>query len=340
MKVLVIGGSRFVGRHIVEKLIEAGIEVTVFNRGVSRSGVFPGTETIIGDRNNAHDLQQLQGRTWDAVVDTCGYFPHSVARTADLLKGQTEHYLFISTCSVYKDWIYKEYIDETSELVALNPEEAKIWLAGQGEESRGRELYGELKVLCEAEIDKRSFPLVTHIRPCVIAGPYDPTDRFTYWVERIAEGGTILAPLPKEGRLQVIDARDLAEWTVQLITNKTAGTFNASGPQSPFTMEEFLQECADALHTSPTFIWKNEEFLSSHNVSPWSDMPFWIPGAKSAISNAKAMQNGLVLRNIRETVRDTHVWASEEWKKRPHAAGLSREREEALISKGEQHDEI
>lgn len=334
MKVLVIGGSRFVGRHIVEQLLKAGHEITVFNRGISSSREFPGIVKITGDRENPRDLEQLQGREWDAVVDTCGYVPRSVARMAELLEGRIGHYVNISTCSVYKDWIYKDYIDESSEIARLAPDEEAKWLAGTGDESRSREWYGELKALCEQEIDKRNYSAVTHVRPCVIAGPYDPTDRFTYWVQRISQGGAVLAPLPKEGKVQYIDARDLAEWIVSLINTGTAGTFNACGPGYTLTMEQLLQQCAAALGTSPELIWKDSDCLIRHQVQPWSDLPFWLPEAGSSISNAKALANGLIIRDIRETILDTHHWASEEWEKRPQAAGLTRQRENELLSGG------
>ena len=218
MKLLVIGGTRFVGRALIEEALKQGMEVTMFNRGKSNPEIFPDVEKLVGDRDD--DLEALKGRKWDAVVDTCGYIPRHVKMTAELLKDNIEHYTFISTISVYPFPIPEDGVDEEGELARMDDPTV--------EEING-ETYGALKVLCEEAIDEIMDGRATHIRAGLIIGPHDPTDRFTYWPVRVAEGGEMLAPGDPTVPMQYIDARDLAKWTLHCTVNKLTGAYNSTG---------------------------------------------------------------------------------------------------------------
>ena len=211
MKLLIIGGTRFVGRHLVAAALERGHEVTLFNRG-TQSSPFADVETIAGDRNK--DLDKLQGRRWDAVIDTCGYLPRNVKSTAEILSGSAERYVFISSQSAYAD-VSVPGVTETAPLRSLTSEQLDrayaIDTAGQPSYA---ELYGGLKALCEQVVEEGMPNRVLIVRPGLIIGPYDYTDRFTYWIVRVARGGEVLAPGRPARPVQFIDARDLAAWIV------------------------------------------------------------------------------------------------------------------------------
>jgi len=219
MKILILGGTLFLGRHIIESAVRNGHEVTMFNRGRRNPELFPDVEKIQGDRDS--DLAALKGRKWDAVIDTCGYIPRIVERSAEALAGNAETYLFISTISVYKDFS-KPGITENSGLAHLENE---------ADETLTNETYGALKAHCEERV-KKYFPdnsLI--IRPGLIVGPNDYSDRFTYWPVRIKKGGKIIIPRNTDYPIQFIDVRDLADFAVRMIENKRTGTFNATGPK-------------------------------------------------------------------------------------------------------------
>ena len=322
MKILVLGGTKFVGRHLVEAAIARGHTLTLFHRGKTNPGLFPGVETVSGDRES--DLERLAGRRWDAVIDTCGYVPRVVGMAAKALGDAVDRYVFISSISVY------------GTAVAPGADEATpvLSLADPTVEVVNGETYGPLKALCEAELETTLPGRVLNIRPGLIVGPEDPTDRFTYWPHRIARGGEVLAPGNPSQPVQFIDARDLAAWIVRMVEARETETFNATGPNEPLTMEAFLEACREALASDARFTWVSEAFLREQGVQPFSDLPLWLPSESagfSAIDCRKAQRAGLKTRPLSETVRDTAAWSrGGDWEGR--LAGLSPRREQDVLA--------
>lgn len=321
MNLLILGGTVFVGRHLVEAATGAGHMVTLFNRGQHNADLFPDVEKLRGDRSADGGLDALNGRTWDAVIDTCGYFPRVVKASAQQLAGSVGQYVFISSISVYADFT-QAHQDETAAVGTLDdPTTEKV----TGETS------GPLKVLCE-QAAEAAFPgKMLTIRPGYIVGPHDPTDRFTYWPQRVAQGGDILAPGGPGEPMQFIDARDLAAWTVAMIEAGKTGIYNATGPAAPLTFGTMLETCRAVSESDARFVWADENFLSAREIS----LPLFAPAAYRGISQvsiARAVQDGLTFRPLAETVRDTLAWdktrpADHEWR-----AGLPREREWELLN--------
>lgn len=326
MRILIIGGTRFAGRHLVEAALARNHEVTLFNRGKSHPGLFPQVGKIVGDREK--DVEKLNGHFWEAVIDTSGYLPRLVRLSAEVLKDNLPYYVFISTISVYENF-KKVGIDESYPVGKIQNETT--------EEVTG-ETYGPLKALCEQavhDIFGREGTLI--VRPGLIVGPYDPTDRFTYWPVRVARGGEVLAPEKPEAPIQIIDARDLAEFVIKLIEENAFGVYNATGPDYELTMSRLLEVSTQVSGSDARFKWASVDFLKQNNVQPWSDMPVWIPADEEGVGAAridvsKAIQAGLKFRPLEETVRDTLEWAQtlpadHEWR-----AGLKPEREQELLA--------
>src|SRR4030095_10387984 len=233
MKLLTIGGSRFLGRHLVASALARNHEITLFNRGKHVAGPEPHVETIQGDRN--HDLAKLKARRWDAVIDTCGSFPRSVAASAQLLADSVDVYTFMSSVSVYAD-VSICGGDGRGTLKALTAEQldraGKIESSGDVSAAALGDLYGGLKALCEQAAEKVMPQRVLNVRSGLIVGPHDYTDRFTYWVARVAEGGEVIAPGAPDRAVQFIDARDLAEWTIHMLERKGTGVYNVTSKPS------------------------------------------------------------------------------------------------------------
>jgi 2'-hydroxyisoflavone reductase len=324
MKILIIGGTRFLGRHVVDAALQKRHEVTLFNRGKSNPGLFPQVEQLRGDR--AGDMQILANRKWDAVIDTCGYVPRVVRKSAELLAGNVGIYVFISTLSVYADFS-AEGLNESSPIGKLEDETT--------EEITG-ETYGPLKVLCENEVQKAFPDKALIIRPGLIVGPYDPTDRFTYWPHRIDRGGQVLAPEPKDLSIMYIDARDLSEWIIKLIKKGRTGVFNADGPEEVLSMESFLNQCQQYTSSDARLTWVDAQFLLAQKVQPWTDLPMWLPGTGMAgmgsFDVSKALKAGLKFRSLKETVADTLYWVKRTRSEEPMRAGISLERETQLLA--------
>ncbi len=298
MRILIIGGTVFLGRAIVAAAGKH--ELTLFNRGKSRPDPTGNIEIIHGDRDT--QLNLLGSRQWDTVIDTCGYVPRVVRKSAEMFAGT--HYTFVSTCSVYAD---------TSQ-----PLEENSPIALTGDE------YGPLKAMCEQVV-----PGGLIIRPGLIVGPHDPSDRFTYWPVRVAAGGEVLAPGEPERRVQFIDVRDLAEWIVRLVEQRVTGIFNAVC--DPLPMESLLATCGDAQLT-----WVSDEFLLANNVGEWMELPLWIADKPEsagffATSNRKAVAAGLTFRPVEDTVRATLEWARTRPADYAWRAGLKRKREVELL---------
>lgn len=301
MKLLVLGGTKFLGRHLVEVALGRGDEVTLFNRGLLHPELFPQVEKLRGDRDGG--LDALRGRRWDAVVDTSGYIPRVVRASAELLADSVGCYVFVSSGSAYAD--HSRPNDEESPAARLADETV--------EEVTG-ETYGGLKALCEQAVERAMPGRALHVRAGLIVGPYDSTGRFPYWTARVARGGEVLAPEPPERQIQFIDARDLSAWMLRMAEGARAGVYNASGPDYTLTMGRFLEECRDVSRSDARFIWADEEFLVARGVQPWAELPLWLPRSDErfryflAMSCDKALAAGLTFRPVAETIRDTLAW--------------------------------
>ncbi|HEX7321076.1 MAG TPA: SDR family oxidoreductase [bacterium] len=322
MKILVIGGTRFVGRHFVEIAVKKGHQITLFNRGKSNPGIFSGIEQYHGSRNTELSNLLISNRHWDCVLDTCGYVPRIVKSSAEYLKISVDRYVFVSTISVYADFT-KPGITEDSPLSTTNDPAA---------ETVTNENYGPLKVLCEKAVNDLYGDNTLIIRPGLIVGPYDPTDRFTYWPVRISRGGEVIAPSPPDSPVQFIDGRDLAEFMLSGIENKTKGTYNATGPEYPMTMEEALRACIAATGSKATFAWVSEKFIEDNNI----DMPGWVPKNWYGISQvdcSKAIKQGLRFRSLHDIIKDTLDWHATRPADYVLKAGLKPEVEVELLEK-------
>jgi 2'-hydroxyisoflavone reductase len=324
MDILIIGGTRFLGRHLVESALERGHRPTLFNRGQTNPGIFPEVETILGDREA--NLEKLAGRKWDAVIDTCGYFPRIVGLSAQKLQDAVETYVFISSISVYADFSTVGIIEDHP--VATIEDETVEEITG--------ETYGALKALCEKTVQE-TFPKTgLIIRPGLIVGPHDPTDRFTYWPLRVARDGAVLAPEKPEVPVQIIDVRDLADFTIKLVEQKRSGVYNATGPDFELQFGAMLETCKQVSGSDASFVWASADFLSQNNVAPWSDLPVWVPDTAedagfSRVDVSKAIAAGLTFRPLAETVRDTLAWAKTRPVDYEMRAGLKAEREAELL---------
>jgi 2'-hydroxyisoflavone reductase len=321
MDLLILGGTGFLGRHLVEAALGDGHRVTLFNRGLSNPDLFPEVATIKGDR--AGDLSALQGRRWDAAIDTCGYVPRVVRASAGLLAGAVDHYTFVSSISVYPDDI-EPGADEGASVEELDDPRVEEVTGGT---------YGGLKALCERAAEEEMPGRVLSVRPGLISGPHDPTDRFTYWPRRISAGGEVLAPDRPDRRVQYIDVRDLASWIVEMAADLQTGTYNATGPEYELQMGRLLEECG-ADGGGAKLVWVSEDFLEAHEVEPFTELPLWVPreyGGMLAVDCRRAIAAGLTFRPVSETIRDVLEWdrtrANEEL-----AAGLEPERERELLS--------
>jgi len=310
LRILILGGTGFTGPCQVRYALSRGHRVTTFNRGKTHPGELPNeVEQLVGDRNGK--LDALKDRQWDVAIDNPTTLPAWVRDAGQVLKGNVERYVFISTISVYAD-TSKPGTDESAPLAKYNGPDAM-------KESRetviasNYALYGPLKALSEAEAEKW-FPQKTlTIRPGLIVGPRDETDRFTYWPVRIDRGGEVLAPGDPSDPVQFIDARDLAEWTIRMAENGETGIYNATGPEKKLGIGEMINGIKGALKAKANLTWVNTDFLEQQKVAPWSDMPVWIPprgeeAGGNQVSNKRAIAKGLTFRPLIETARDTLAW--------------------------------
>src|SRR6266542_6221591 len=332
LRILILGGTGFTGPYQVRYALSRGHKVTTFNRGKTHPGELPKEiEQLIGDRNG--QLDALRNRQWDVAIDNPTTLPAWVRDAAQILKSNVECYVFISTISVYADT--NQGVDEAAPLAKYDgPDPYKETI--EAVKASGYKTYGPLKALSEQEAEK-SFPGKTLIvRPGLIVGPGDQTDRFTYWPVRIERGGEVLAPGIPTDPVQFIDARDLAEWTIRMVENRETGFYNATGPAKPLGIGGMLDETKAALKSNATFTWATEDFLTQQKVQPWSDMPVWT-GKESGLARAKierALSKGLTFRPLAETARDTLAWfKSLPQDRQAHPkAGLSPEREAEVLA--------
>lgn len=318
MNLLILGGTRFVGRHLTQTALDRGHTVTLFNRGRSNPDLFPQAEKLVGDRGV--DLSALHGRRWDAVIDVNGYIPRHVREAATLLAGAIGHYTFISTISVYAQMDVPNQ-DESAPLATTDTPETK--------EVTGA-TYGPLKVLCEQAAEQAMPGRTLIIRPGFVVGPYDTTDRFTSWLRRIQRGGEMLAPGDPDDPLQFIDGRDLAEFTLLRVEAQDASIYNATGPATPLTWGELFTEVKRVCNVETQFTWVSQSFLEAQQVGG-NDLPMWVPIPVQGLMRTnidQALAAGLTFRPLAQTIRDTLAWDAQEGTPK---AGLSPEREAELL---------
>jgi nucleoside-diphosphate-sugar epimerase len=335
MRLLVLGGTVFLGRHIVVAAQASGHELTLFNRGRTDPQPIAGVDQIHGDRE--HDLARLARRDWDAVIDTSGYLPRVVRASAETLAGRVEQYVFVSSISAYGTFP-EPGLDETAP-TAPDP--------SPGTENV-LEHYAELKAACERVVEDVLPGRTLVVRPGLIVGPHDPTERFTYWVRRLAAGGRVLAPRAPGQPVQLIDARDLAEWIVRMVEAGACGVYNATGPATPLTFGAMLEQIAAATSGHAEVVWVEEDRLAEAGVAPWDELPLWLDLNRNpdfrgflAAGIGRALAAGLSFRPLQDTVLDTLAWARErpgpparpEGAMLPPQAGLSSEREAELLAR-------
>jgi 2'-hydroxyisoflavone reductase len=341
VKILVIGGTQFVGRHIVTTLLADGDDVTLFNRGSTNPGLFPSAEHRLGDRNN--DLSALATGAWDATIDTSAYIPRQVRSLAKILAGRGGRYVHISSVSAYAEPLAPGF-DEDAPLAVLDDPTTEVV---------NDETYGGLKALCEraahecfggagtgalpSESATRQVPgvPVSIVRPTYVVGPYDHSRRFTWWVERVAQGGAVLAPGPKENPIQVVDARDLARFVVLLAHGQAGGTFHVVSPAPPFSFEDLLTTVLNEVGPPGTkLVWVPPEVLAREGVTG-AELPLWAgvgPGGALAADPARAIAAGLRARPLAQTVRDVHEQALTEPLAGGAQVGLAPGRERGLLA--------
>jgi 2'-hydroxyisoflavone reductase len=316
LNILILGGTGFTGPEQVDYAIARGHRVTLFNRGKTRPGMFKGkvAEELIGDLNG--DTSALKGKKFDVVIDNPTTLPFWVKNAAQYLKGNTKHYIFISTTSVYRDQS-EIGINENSPTVpmpaGLDPYQPDERNPAQLAASANPANYGAFKARAEVEVQNQYPGINTIIRPCLIVGPLDRTDRFTYWPARIDKGGEVLAPDKPDDPCQFIDSRDLAEWTVRMAEAREFGTFNAIGPEKPMTIAEMLYGVKAVTTAGAQFTWVPWEFLQAQGIRPWTQMTVWQPpygrtAGYQRRSAVKAIAKGLTFRPLAVTAKDTLDW--------------------------------
>ena len=327
MNLLVLGGTAFLGRHLVEIALERGHNLTLFNRGRTNPGLFPQVETIQGDRKIS--LAPLAEREWDVVIDTSGYHPRDVRAAAEFLAPNVGRYVFISTISVYSDFTTPNP-DENAPVGRLDdPDSAEV----------SNETYGPLKTHCEDVVQELYGTRALIIRPGLIVGPNDPTDRFTYWPVRAQRGGEILAPEDPNVPVQYIDVRDLAAWTLDAAEVSLAGIFNATGPATRQTIGQLLDTSRQLSGRESSLTWVSPEFIAANEIIPFLELPLWVPSDMAGLLTvdcSRAIAAGLTFRPTHETVQATLDWHATRPADTQLKAGLTPEREAELLTKWHQ----
>jgi nucleoside-diphosphate-sugar epimerase len=324
MKILILGGTVFLGRALVDAAIARGHAVTLFNRGQHNPQLYPEIEKLRGDRDGGLDV--LRGRRWDAAIDTNGYFPRLVRASAEALADSVDHYTFISSISVFAD--FKAIGMDESAPVGTIADETIEQITGES--------YGPLKALCEQAAERAMPGCALNIRPGLIVGPHDPSDRFTYWPVRVAGGGEVLAPGRPERPVQIIDVRDLAEWNIRLVESHTTGIFNATGPDYELSMGQILDTSKAVTGSDAHFTWVSEQFLQEQGGTPWTEVTLWVPEKDneglSTVNVQKALGAGLTFRPLADTIRATLDWDATRPSGAERRNGIKPEREQAWLS--------
>ncbi|MBL8267333.1 NAD-dependent epimerase/dehydratase family protein [Steroidobacter sp.] len=331
LKIVLLGGTRFIGVHMTELALARGHTVTFFNRGKTKSDLFPQVEKLHGDRDA--QLDALKGRKWDAVIDTSGYVPRHVRLSAELLAPNVAQYLFISTIGLYAD--FTKANDENSAVATVEDEKREDW----------QNAYGPLKALCEKAVNAAMPGRTTMVRPGLIVGPEDSTDRFTFWPARAAQGGEMIGPGDAAVPFQIIDARDLAAFCIDALENRTFGVFNVTSPTDKFNVGDVVKESIAAgialakPNPPPHATWVPVEFLTEQKVTPFADLPGWLPagGEMGGLHRTKvdrALKAGLKISPLQRTARDTLAWhlARPEAEREKLKAGLTIERQREVLA--------
>jgi len=339
LRILMLGGTSFLGPHTVRAALARGHEVTLFNRGKTNPQLFPELEKLRGDRYG--DMSALEGRKWDAVVDTFAYVPSVVTNTAKIIGDNVKQYVLISTVSVYRAYT-EPGMDENGELATV-PDDVVTKVQTHREVG---ENYGGFKALCERAAEEAMPGRVCTVRPGLIVGPDDPSDRFTYWPVRVARGGEILSPGTPKDFIQFIDVRDLADFIVLCMERRIMAIMNADSPAGSVTIGGLLDACKEVSGSDARFTWVPSEFLAENGVQAWSDMPVWVPAKEDykgfgQVSTERATKAGLKHRPIPDTVRDTLKWFGEQPEERQKAlrAGIKPEREVEVLAAWHKHEE-
>ena len=328
MSILILGGTGFIGPHVVRHALARGHAVTLFNRGRTNTHLFPEVEKLVGDRNS--DLSALEGRRWDAVLDNSGYTPHQVGLSVDLLKGATDQYLFTSTRAVYTDFT-AAVMDEDAPVGPADLPESE-WTA-----------YGPAKVLAERAVQEGFGARTLIVRPPVIVGPGDRSDRFTYWPGRIDAGGEVMVQGDPSDPVQFIDVRDLSEFYVHLLEEQTTGIFNSTGPGSPLSAAELVYGIRAITAAPVSFTWVDWDFLAERGMMPQQQLPFWQPPRGrylnyGRIDSSRAIAAGLAFRPLAVIAGDTLDWhrSREAAGSFPLRTGLDRATEARLLAEWEE----
>jgi 2'-hydroxyisoflavone reductase len=324
MRLLILGGTIFLGRHVAAEALARGHEVTLFHRGRHGNDLFPEAEHLHGDRGG--DLSALERRRFDAAVDTSGYRPDDVAASSALLaEAGVEHLSFVSTCNVYPAW--------PGEPVS---EESPVWTEGDD--------YGPNKAACERAAEAARPGRVAALRAGLLCGPHDNVFRLPWWVRRIARGGDVLAPGDPERTVQLVDVRDLATWFLDLAEHRTPGVFNATAPIGQATMREVLEAAVDATGSGARLVWVPDDAVAAAGLEPWTEVPLWLPEAEAPgtwrVDTSRAAAAGLRCRPVAETVADVWAWLQaggpeaegDDWLSDHAARGMTPEREREALA--------
>ena len=325
MDILILGGTVFLGRALVEEARRRGHSITLFNRGLTNGGLFPELEKLYGNRDG--DLSALNGRRWDAVIDTSGYVPRVVRQSVNLLARSVGQYVFISSISVYTD---------TSQ-PGMNEDNPLQQMEAEVVDESNSAYYGAFKALCEQVVQSSMLGRSLIVRPGLMVGPHDQTDRFSYWPHRIAQGGEVLAPGRPERPIQFIDVRDAAYWILNQVEHDQNGVFNLTSPDGWATMGSLLEDCVKVTQSDAQLKWVEESFLMQQSVGEWIEMPLWLSESDPAVAGflrfdvTRAIKTGLKIRPEAETIRDTLKWVNTWTNDRIWQAGMSRAREKDLL---------
>ena len=337
LRILFIGGTGFIGPHMVRAALAGGHTPTLFNRGRTNPHLFPDVEKLRGDRDGG--LGVLEGRTWDAVIDTSGYIPRLVRDSAELLRGAVDQYLYVSTTDAYRTYNIVDMDEDAPMAVLEDPTTEDV-----------SSFYGPLKAQCEREV-RDVFPTrATVVRPTWIVGPGDRSTHFSYWLQRINRGGEVLAPGDPTDPVQIIDARDLAAFVVHLLETETFGTYNAVGPEAELSIAELLYGIRAVTAAATRFTWVDADFLAEQEAYPWRDLPLWWPPRDDypgppgmsigggtgfgLISRKRSVAAGLRFRPLAVSAKETLDWFltwEDEWETRQRS-GLTLEREADILA--------
>lgn len=326
LRILILGGTGFIGPHQVETALGRGHEVTIFNRGRTQPHMFPHIENLTGDRSG--DLAALKGRKWDAVIDNSGFLPRWVKESVKVLKPNVDHYLYMSSLSVYAD----------HSIVGQTEDGALLQFDDKSDEKLDAANYGALSAQSESYVQAAYPDRSTLVRSGLVVGPGDPTDRFTYWPARLHQGGDVLAPGSPQDPIQCIDVRDLAAWIIRAVEERHFGPYNLTGPYHQLTMGEFLNVVSDTVNSDSELIWVSPEFLQENGVQPWTDLPLWVPSDSDMkgfvqVDISRAVDAQLTFRPLATTVQDSLAWHRTLDDGSALRAGLDPEREKELLKR-------